>query len=127
MVLEDVNTDEVVFATACSVYLFSPRCSDHIPHFACQLHRPNVRLLMLRCLQRGVLSIAGASVGVGLGVTTWSPWLCLLPNDNFPAAVWVQVGVLASTFPIALLAAAYSQPFARAIWKRTKYCSLQSV
>lgn len=70
------------------------------------------------CVQGGVLSVAGASVGLGLGVTTWSPWLCLLPADDFPAVVWVQVGIMVAVVPIAMLAAAYSQPLARAVWKR---------
>lgn len=69
------------------------------------------------CAQNGILSVTGAAIGLGTDLTSWSPWLCLLPSNRFSVIVWAQIGVGVSLVPLAALAALVSRPLADRIWK----------
>ena len=66
--------------------------------------------------QNVISGLSGASVGSGFSVTTWSPFLCLLPN-SVKVLVWVQFTLFLAALPLAAGVAAASHRVSQYIWK----------
>ena len=66
--------------------------------------------------QNVISGLSGASIGAGFSVSTWSPFLCLLPN-SVATLVWVQFTVFLVAFPLAAAITALSLRVSVHVWK----------
>jgi hypothetical protein len=51
-------------------------------------------------LQNLISGLSGAAIGGGFGVSTWAPYLCLLPS-RVASLVWAQLAMFLASFPLA--------------------------
>ncbi len=74
-------------------------------------------VLCCDALAQNVISgLSGASIGAGFSVSTWSPFLCVLPN-NVSTLVWVQFTMFLAAFPLAAVITVLSLRVSSHVWK----------
>ena len=82
-----------------------------------------VRSRELEWFVTAVLSVSATAMGGGFGLTTWTPYLCLVPKDFFKS-FWLQLSVPLIVVPVAACAAAVSIPLSKLLWKGAAVCGV---
>ena len=84
----------------------------------CALHPyvTDINACMHDALQSVISGLSGAAIGGGFSVSTWAPYLCMLPNSVL-ALVLIQFTLLIAAFPLAAGLAHLSSRVSAYFWK----------
>ena len=91
-------------------------------HIAALLHDAlccNCHQLMRDAMQSVMSGLSGAAIGGGFSVSTWAPYLCMLPSSVL-SRVWMQFVLFIAAFPLAAGLAHLSPRVSAYFWRSTR-------
>ena len=87
---------------------FAARCTQH--------EAADIMIMSCIALQTLLSGLSGAAIGGGFSVSTWAPYLCVLPSSVL-SLVWAQFALFIAALPLAAGLAHLSPRVSTYFWK----------
>jgi hypothetical protein len=98
---------------------FAARCTQH--------EAADIMIMSCIALQTLLSGLSGAAIGGGFSVSTWAPYLCILPSSVL-SLVWAQFALFIAALPLAAGLAHLSPRVSTYFWKSkpglANYCNV---